>query len=90
MPGPSPHFIDTLVDEVLGRVHPVCAAPGQAAAYHTFAREFYATLRRPFAGDFSLRTRRTVTRWFRRGLSGRLLWAIGETLVKQAATGGRR
>ena len=35
----------------------------------------------PFSADFSRRTKMTVMKWFRRGLSGHLMWLIGERLM---------
>jgi len=35
---------------------------------------------RPFP-DFSMRTKRVVMKWFRRGLSGHLMWLIGDRIL---------
>ena len=35
----------------------------------------------PFSADFSRKTKMTVMEWFRRGLSGHLMWLIGERLL---------
>ncbi len=49
--------------------------------YLLFARELHATLHRPPGPDFTRRTKSVVRKWFRRGLSGRLEWMIGERLL---------
>jgi hypothetical protein len=36
---------------------------------------------RPFP-DFSRRTKRVVEKWFRRGLSGHLMWLIGQEVLR--------
>jgi len=64
--------------------------------YLQFARELDLSLRRPlrrrnrYFPDFSTRTKRVVARWFRRRLSGRVMWRIGEALTGRALPGGRR
>jgi hypothetical protein len=61
-------------------------------AYVAFAREltvaersscfvYRGSLRIP---DYSRRTKQVVMKWFRRGLSGHLLWLIGEAVTGQA------
>jgi hypothetical protein len=59
--------------------------------YMPFARELCATLRRPPGPDYTRRTKLVITRWFRRGLHGNLLWRIGVALLGRlfpdAATG---
>ncbi len=42
-----------------------------------------ATTRHRRFPDYSMRTKRVVAKWFRRGLSGRLLWLIGEALIRE-------
>jgi hypothetical protein len=49
--------------------------------YLPFARELYATFHRPPVPDFDRRTKLVVQKWFVRGLSGHLLWLIGERLL---------
>jgi hypothetical protein len=72
-------------------------APGQEEAGLAFARELVASMRHGRLGtrseipgrisvmsppqDFSRRTKLVVMKWFRRGLSGRALWRIGEALI---------
>jgi hypothetical protein len=43
--------------------------------------QFSASSRKLQAPDFSRRTKMTVMKWFRRGLSGHLMWLIGERLI---------
>jgi hypothetical protein len=62
----------------------------QKAAYLAFAHELMAVERRQpqasshklQAPDFSMRTKRVVQKWFDRGLSGHLLWLIGEAIMQ--------
>jgi hypothetical protein len=64
----------------------------QKAAYLAFAHELVAAERRQpqasshklQAPDFSRRTKRVVEKWFRRGLSGHLMWLIGEAVLGKA------
>jgi hypothetical protein len=48
-----------------------------------------ATSRNRYVPDFSMRTKRVVAQWFRRGLHGRVMWRIGEALTGRALPGGR-
>jgi len=48
-----------------------------------------ATMRRRRFPDFSMRTKRIVAKWFRRGLHGRALWRIGEALIGRLFPAGR-
>jgi hypothetical protein len=69
--------------------------------YLLFARELDLCLRRvrrpsvlhsglwSLNSDFSVGTKRTVAKWFRRGLSGRTLWRIGEALIGRLFPAGR-
>ncbi|MCX6842758.1 MAG: hypothetical protein NTX53_10795 [candidate division WOR-3 bacterium] len=73
-------------------------APGQEEAGLAFARELVATMRHGRLGtrselpernsvmspppDFSRRTKSVVAKWFRRGLSGRALWRVGEAVME--------
>jgi hypothetical protein len=66
-----------LLREVVAAVVPAAACEH----YMPFARELYATFHRPPYPDFTLRTKRVVRKWFERGLSGKLLWRIGERLL---------
>ncbi|MEO0082145.1 MAG: hypothetical protein ABIL25_07630 [candidate division WOR-3 bacterium] len=54
----------------------------QRPFYLTFAWELYHTLRQPPVPGFSHYTQRVVLKWFHRGLSGRLLWHIGQQIVR--------
>jgi len=56
-------------------------SPGQEEAGLAFARELVVSMHRAPDPDFSRRTKRIVTKWFRRGLSGHALWRIGEALI---------
>ena len=49
--------------------------------YLPFARELYTTLHRPPLPDFSRRTKLVVQKWFQRGLSGHVMWLIGQLLL---------
>jgi hypothetical protein len=51
------------------------------ARYMPFARDLYATLHRPPLPDFTRRTKLAVQKWFERGLSGHLMWLIGQKLL---------
>lgn len=51
------------------------------ARYMPFARELYATFHHPPIPDFDRRTKHVVQKWFERGLSGHLMWLIGERLL---------
>jgi len=62
----------------------------EKAAYVAFARELTAAVRQPprtprspsaFPG-YSQRTKRVVQKWFERGLSGHLMWLIGEAILR--------
>jgi hypothetical protein len=63
--------------EVVAAVVPEC----DRERYMPFARELYATLRRPPVPDFTRRAKRVVRKWFERGLHGNLMWRIGERLL---------
>ena len=57
--------------------------------YLPFARELYATFHHPPVPDFDRRTKLVVQKWFVRGLSGHLMWLIGEGLLGRLfPTGG--
>ena len=75
--GPAGHP-DGFLRELVGTL----ACPHeQRAAYLTFAFELYRTLARPPVPGFSHHTQRVVMKWFRRGLSGKLMWLIGEAIL---------
>jgi len=42
-----------------------------------------ATTRNPPFPDYGPRTKRIVAKWFKRGLSGHLLWLIGEAVLRE-------
>jgi hypothetical protein len=75
--------------EMLREVVAAVVPEDDCERYLPFARELYATFRnKPQASsrkhqapDFSRRTKMTVMKWFRRGLSGHLMWLIGERLI---------
>jgi len=69
-----------------------CGCPEEQFAYYlAFAREIELTLRRrPQAAsrkfqaqDFSSRTKRVVAKWFGRGLSGHVMWLIGDAIMRR-------
>ena len=68
---------DELVREVVAAVVPA----EDRARYMTFARELCATLKRRPGINYTRRTKAVITRWFRRGLHGHLLWRIGAGLL---------
>jgi len=69
------------------------------AAYLSFARELARAERRSrkpgtvpqsacvelgaVQSPFSQRTKRVVAKWFKRGLSGHLLWLVGEAVLRE-------
>ncbi len=53
----------------------------QRECYMPFARELFATLHRPPFPDYPRSTKLVVQKWFVRGLSGHLMWLIGERLL---------
>jgi hypothetical protein len=72
---------DRQVDAELWFIVVECGVPaGEREEYVAFARELYHSLRRPPVPDFSRETKHTVEHWFKRGLKGKYLWAIGELL----------
>ena len=56
----------------------------QKQAYLAFALELTRTIRRAPVPDFEPCTKRVVQKWFGRGLSGRLMWLIGEAVLGKA------
>ena len=84
----SPHelrlwaIVDSLVNDI-----------SEKEAYLSFARELAAAERQPprtprtpsqepgVYPDYSRQTKRIVEKWFRRGLSGHLMWLIGEAML---------
>jgi hypothetical protein len=49
--------------------------------YLAFARELLSTLRRKPIPDFTRRTKMVVWKWFKRGLSGHVMWQIEAHLL---------
>jgi hypothetical protein len=66
-----------LLREVVSAVVP----EHECEQYLPFARELYATFHRPPVPDFDRRTKLVVQKWFVRGLSGHLMWLIGQALL---------
>jgi len=54
---------------------------GQEAAYLSFARELALTIRKPPVPDFTRKAKRIVLKWFKRGLSGKLLYKLGCAVI---------
>jgi hypothetical protein len=67
--------------ELLREVVSAVVPEQEREQYLPFARELYATFHHPPIPDFDRRTKLVVQKWFTRGLSGRLLWRIGERLL---------
>jgi hypothetical protein len=86
-PSQPPHrHSGELLREVVSAVVP----EHDCEQYLPFARELYATFHRPLVPDFDRRTKLVVQKWHVRGLSGQLMWRIGERLLGRlypAATG---
>jgi hypothetical protein len=74
---PGHRHSGVMLREVVSAVVP----EDECEQYLPFARELYATFHRPPVPDFTRRTKLVVQKWFRRGLSGHLLWRIGERLL---------
>ena len=66
-------------DDLAGRTIP---HTDHVWALRQFAHELFLTLRRRPGSDFSHSTKLVVMKWFKRGLSGRLLWLIGEQIIR--------
>jgi hypothetical protein len=66
-----------LLREVVSAVVP----EGDCEQYLPFARELYVTFHHPPRPDFDRRTKLVVQKWFIRGLSGHLMWRIGERML---------
>lgn len=62
----------------------------QLPAYLAFAQEFAHSLRRRPYPDFTVGTKQVVTKWFRRGLSGRRLWLVGAAILRERFGRGYR
>jgi hypothetical protein len=73
---PHPHSGEFLL-QVVSAVVP----DSERELYLPFARDLYTTLHRPPVPDFSRRTKLVVQKWFQRGLSGHLMWLIGQRLL---------
>jgi hypothetical protein len=67
--------------EMLREVVSAVVPEGAYERYLPFARELYVTFHRPPVPDFERRTKLVVQKWFVRGLSGHLMWLIGERLL---------
>ena len=52
-------------------------------AYLSFAREFARSVHRTPVPDYEPGTKRVVQKWFERGLSGHLLWLVGQTVLRE-------
>jgi len=77
-PSQQPHrHSGEFLREVVAAVVP----EGECERYLPFARELYATFRHPPVPDFDRRTKLVVQKWFNRGLSGHLMWRIGERML---------
>ncbi|MEO0080404.1 MAG: hypothetical protein ABIK44_07000 [candidate division WOR-3 bacterium] len=55
--------------------------PQQKSQFCLFARELALLIRRKDAPEFDRRAQRLVLKFFRRGLSGRLLWKVGCAVI---------
>lgn len=77
-PHPSHPTEERLVGIVAGSGCPASTAP----EYLAFAREFLLELRREVMGR-RLAPSRVAEKWFRRGLSGHLLWQIGSAVARE-------
>ncbi len=58
-------------------------AEPERECYLCFAREFALCLRRAKAQDLPRRAKLVAARWFRRGLSGRVLWLLGRAVMRE-------
>jgi hypothetical protein len=54
----------------------------QKQAYLAFARELMSSIHRVPVLDFERGTKRVVMKWFARGLSGHLLWLVGQAAIQ--------
>ena len=85
---PSEERLREIVDEFVPRSN-------ERPAYLAFTRELMAAerhkqlKRQAQAPDYSLRTKRVVLKYFRRGLHGRAMWRIGEALIGRMYPAGR-
>jgi len=76
MPQPGHRHSGEMLREVVSAVVPA----DDCELYLPFARELYVTFHHPPVPDFDRRTKLVVQRWFVRGLSGHLMWLIGEAI----------
>ena len=61
-----------------------CGCEGeQLPAYVAFARELDLSFRLIPVPDFTERTKAVVAKWYSFGLSGRRLWLIGQSLLRE-------
>jgi len=95
---PQPEHRSPHEQRLRGIVDEIVSDDSQKQAYLAFARELTLSVRRgPKMGDspseqrvglaavqspFSEETKRVVQKWFERGLSGHLLWLIGEAVLQ--------
>lgn len=82
---PTPHkpgLPDGWPGRFLNRIVAESGAPEELRKYYfRFATEFYHSIRRRPEPDFEEITKRVVMKWFKRGLSGKLLWQIGSAIL---------
>ena len=67
--------------EMLREVVSAVVTEDDCPEYLPFARELYTTFHRPPVPDFTRRTKLIVQKYFNRGLSGHLMWLIGQALL---------
>jgi hypothetical protein len=66
------------------RIAEKCGCPvDRCREYVRFGLEFHRTLVRPPLPDFDRPTKQVVMKWFRRGLSGKLLALVGHEIVRR-------
>ena len=54
----------------------------QRVSYLAFGQELFQAMTRPPVPDFEYKAKRVVAKWFRRGLSGKLLWELGSAIIQ--------
>jgi hypothetical protein len=50
-------------------------------SYLAFGQELFQAMTRPPVPDFEEQAKRVVAKWFKRGLSGKLLWELGCAII---------
>jgi hypothetical protein len=89
-PGPGELHLREAVESALGEAEAegahVLYDERTAESYLAFGREFGRELRSGFRIEH-LDPSRAAERWFRRGLSGRALWLIGDALMYRQRPG---